>query len=137
MSFATLEYSIISENENAVFACVPGLRGVESLSKNSMVLSLRRSTSGFILFAHIWALSWSQETSSEYNFINQAQPYVLSNPFAKSCLKNWNSLFKFSSLRFLSSFDKIISLSAISGKSFNILTIAQWPWTAECQSQHP
>ena len=35
MSFATLEYSIISENENAVFACVPGLRGVESLSKNN------------------------------------------------------------------------------------------------------
>ena len=32
----------MSENENAVFACVPGLSGVESLSKNNMVLSAHK-----------------------------------------------------------------------------------------------
>ena len=57
LSLDTFAYSIMRENENAVLECVPGLSGAESLSKNKIVLSLRRSTSGFILIAQICALS--------------------------------------------------------------------------------
>ena len=124
-SFATNAYSIINEKEKAVFACVPGLNGVDNLSKKSMVLLLSKSTNGFIFEAHIFALVLSHVKSSEYSFINHAQPYVLSKPFAKSCLKNSSSLLRFSLLRFFSSLFKIMSRSDSSGKSFNILTIAQ------------
>ena len=65
MSLAIFAYSIIRENENAVLACVPGLSGSESLSKNKIVLSLRRSTSGFMLIAQTCAFSYSQESNSE------------------------------------------------------------------------